>query len=70
MREGEGGEDGLGSCDPTAPRSALQAGETQAHVGAPLRHELVEARAAGTKFSALVIYPGEQSAALPQTVTF
>ena len=47
MREGEGGEGGLGSCDPTAPRSALQAGETQAHVGAPLRHELVEARAAG-----------------------
>ena len=37
--EGEGG-----SCDPTAPRPASQAGETQAHVGAPLtRHELVEA---------------------------
>ena len=37
--EGEGG-----SCDPTAPRPASRAGETQAHVGAPLtRHELVEA---------------------------
>ena len=41
MCEGEGGEGGWGSCDPTAPRPALQAGETQAHVGAPLtRHEL------------------------------
>ena len=29
-------EGGWGSCDPTAPRPALQAGETQAHVGAPL----------------------------------
>ena len=27
-----------GSCDPTAPRPASQAGETQAHVGAPLYH--------------------------------
>ena len=40
--KGKGG--GWGSCDPTAPRPASQAGETQAHVGAPLmRHELVEA---------------------------
>ena len=30
-----------------APPRLLQAGETQAHVGAPLRHELVQARAAG-----------------------
>ena len=38
------GEGGWGSCDPTAPRPASQAGETQAHVGAPLtRHKLVEA---------------------------
>ena len=40
--EGEGEGGGWGSCDPTAPRPASQAGETQAHVGAPLtRHELV-----------------------------
>ena len=31
--EGEGERGGWGSCDPTAPRPASQAGETQAHVG-------------------------------------
>ena len=44
VRGNEGEEGGWGSCDPTAPRPAPQAGEPQAHVGAPLtRHELVEA---------------------------
>ena len=46
MCEGEGGEGVVGgpATDPTAPHPASQAGETQAHVGAPLtRHELVEA---------------------------
>ena len=35
MCEGEGEEGGSGSSDPTAPRPVSQAGETQAHVGAP-----------------------------------
>ena len=38
MCEGEREESGWGSCDPTAPRPASQAGETQANLGAhPLR---------------------------------
>ena len=47
--EGGGEEGGWASCGLAAPRPTSQAGETPAHVGAPLtRHELVEAsRAAG-----------------------
>ena len=34
--KGKRGGGGVRSCDPTALRPASQAGETQAHVGAPL----------------------------------
>ena len=70
--EGEGEEGGWGSCDPTAPRPASQAGETQAHVGAPLtRHELVEASPRGALMDIVAgCNPSESAAAFVVTVTF
>ena len=56
MCEGEGEGGGWGSCDPTAPRPSSQAGQTQAHVGAPLtRHELAEASFAVLMYLASVV---------------